>query len=963
MGADAKPLEAADAGAIRRRGVLAEAVAGARIPTTRARRVDRGAAALEALATLARRRRLAGLEDVLETAEARRFLSPLLSASPHLARLTLGDPEFVGALATESFETLAGRILDAVAATDPGQSRDQLMRSLRRQRSRASVLLAAASAFEIRDARVVGRTLSDLADRSVSLATEHLLRHRVDRGELGAPPDGPSGRRWGYFLLAVGGHGARDLGFSSELALIALYDPDRVAYLGTREPGDCFVRATRDLIRILQARTGDGYAFRTDDRLRPGGPSAPQAISVDRALGHYRDSGRTWERATLIDARPVAGDFQAAADFLRRLRSFVWDDGLDFASVEDLGALSRQIRRHRSRPNARSGGLDLELAPGGIREIELLVRMHQLAYGGRDRRLRGSGVLATLAVVEQLHHLLPSDARSLGAAYRTLRRIRDAVQTVHDEPTRSLPRSSDALEDVACLANLESGDAVARAAAAATRSARALFEARFGGPARRRRVAASFADAAEDDGSRTRALAAAGFRDAAAAGDVLRRWVAGEPPALASARARDALLDALDEIVAAVAKTGDPDGALAGLDALFAALPADAAFFSTLRAHRWTLNLLALAMAESPWLAGALIRRPRILDAVVEPGFFLPIPKRDALRADLARRVEGVAEWDDLAAAVAVWMDERRFQIAVQTLQLLATAEEAGRRLADVADAAILTLLEAIETRSDGASADDEPADAPLSVLALGDFGRREATLESPLEILIAPGARAAPTDGRAGERLVRALEGWPQRVVARRAPGDLDESGDAPVRDRLELAQARVVAADAEVRAKLEARRRARLERFRDPGELARAVGTALPTAGTRADPPAPEGAAAGLADLHLIAQYLILTRLQRTDDPIPVHSVDRFRALAKVGALSAEEERALTSAFRTLKTVVAFADLTFGHHTPIDEAPKSMRDRLARALEREAIDDVAAVIGRSRTEARSILRDRAGV
>ena len=68
------------------------------------------------------------------------------------------------------------------------------------------------------------------------------------------------------------------------------------------------MRLARDLVRILQERTDDGYVFRTDLRLRPDPGSTPLAMSVLAAETYYEGMGQNWERAAMIKARAVAGD-------------------------------------------------------------------------------------------------------------------------------------------------------------------------------------------------------------------------------------------------------------------------------------------------------------------------------------------------------------------------------------------------------------------------------------------------------------------------------------------------------------------------------------------------------------------------------------------------------------------------------------------------------------------------------
>ena len=85
----------------------------------------------------------------------------------------------------------------------------------------------------------------------------------------------------------MGKLGGEELNYSSDIDLILLYDPaDR---RGPAQDGaqSLFTRLARDLVRILDERTGDGYVFRTDLRLRPDPRSTPLAISVPAALTYY----------------------------------------------------------------------------------------------------------------------------------------------------------------------------------------------------------------------------------------------------------------------------------------------------------------------------------------------------------------------------------------------------------------------------------------------------------------------------------------------------------------------------------------------------------------------------------------------------------------------------------------------------------------------------------------------------
>ena len=197
------------------------------------------------------------------------------------------------------------------------------MRLLRRMKSEAALLIALCDIGGVWPVMRVTAALTDLAVASVQAALRYLLRQEAARGRL-APPNPERPRTGsGLFVLAMGKMGAGELNYSSDIDLIVFFDPDGAdAWRADIEPQPFFVRVTQAMARLLQQRTGDGYVFRVDLRLRPDPASTQVAMSTESALHYYEREGRTWERAAMIKARPCAGDRRrrrgAAGGALRR---------------------------------------------------------------------------------------------------------------------------------------------------------------------------------------------------------------------------------------------------------------------------------------------------------------------------------------------------------------------------------------------------------------------------------------------------------------------------------------------------------------------------------------------------------------------------------------------------------------------------------------------------------------------
>ena len=935
----------------------------------RGHREDTATAGLSRLRDAAERGKKPALEEALGSPEGRAFFSFLLGNSPYLTRLLLRDVEFAQALVEETPDAVAGTIRSELAEADPTMSRDRLMKFLRFQRSRVAIVAAAYDCFGVADVMECCALLSDMADHAVRLAVSHLLLDRVRRGELTLPEEESAGRsqRWGYFALAMGKHGSRELNYSSDIDLVVLYDPEAVEYTGARSLRDCFVRVTRDLARILQARTGDGYVFRTDLRLRPDASSTPPAIEVDFALNYYNAFGRTWERAALIKARPVGGDMAAGEAFLSQLSPFVWDEGLDFTSVEEIRSMSQQIHDFHGHGSVAAAGHDVKLGRGGIREIEFFVHMHQLAYGSRNRRLRGAGLLAMLETLEDENHVLPREAATLRDGYLLLRRVEHRLQMINDDQTQKLPETADGLEHVAAFMGLASADELSQKVERVATEVHDLYRTRFNVPESEQDITASILEGPEGSPDAVEQLEAAGFVRALTAVEIFRGWAEGRYESTSSERARTIIREILHEIIAALGRTPDPDRALTRMDKFLDTLPEDVSFFSMLRANTWLLNLIAVVMGSAPRIADTLGAHPRLLKAVLDPSFFLPLPDRASLAAEIEEQLAEVAAGEDRRARVAAWADDRRFQVGVQTLQNLVTVDEASASLSQIAEVSIDTLLrEALAELGERHGA--VPGGA-CAVVAMGKLGAVEMTFESDLDLLFiadmenetALSSGPKPVEAqryyaRTAQRLIAALQvraaaGKLYEVDMRLRPSG--ESGPLATSlrafreyhataawtwEHMSLTRARVVAGDASAVAAVEAAIREVLTRSRDPDQLLRDV--AEMRRRVAAEYPSTEPfelkyVRGGLVDLEFIAQYLQLLYANQHPDVLAGGTVACFQALAGAGVLDAEEAGFLADAVRMQRSIQAILRLAWSGSDAVRSAPEALRSKLANALE----------------------------
>jgi [glutamine synthetase] adenylyltransferase / [glutamine synthetase]-adenylyl-L-tyrosine phosphorylase len=237
----------------------------------------------------------------------------------------------------------------------------------------------------------------------------------------------------------MGKLGGDELNVGSDVDLIAFYGTADGAAVHPEtqvvtELGEYFARTVRRMVWLLEDPEHGTPAFRVDLRLRPEGASGALAHAFGTAISYYESWGRTWERAALIRARPVAGDLDAGNALLGALGSFVWRRRVDLQVARDMVVLADKIQVEQ-KPDP----WDLKLARGGIREAEFFVQTLQLVWGGRDHRLRAAKTADALRQLALRGYVTERERADLERAYVLLRSAEHRVQFATGRQTHVLP--------------------------------------------------------------------------------------------------------------------------------------------------------------------------------------------------------------------------------------------------------------------------------------------------------------------------------------------------------------------------------------------------------------------------------------------------------------------------------------------------------------------------------------------
>ena len=841
-------------------------------------------------------------------AQAWRALAPVFAASPYLASLAVRAPgRLKAALERAPEASLQAALAGAYSAAEATEGSILL----RRLKGDVHMLVALADLGGVWSLDEVTDALSRFADAAVRAALAIAAGEARTRGWLSPPADGETGPIPGLFVLALGKHGAGELNYSSDIDITVAYAPEALPVPPGVEPERTALRLTQALSRILSERTGEGYVFRTDLRLRPDPASTPAAVPVEFALGYYESVGQNWERAALIKARPVAGDLPRARAFLAALQPFVWRRSLDYAAIADIQSILRQIRARPGAQALTAAGADLKLGAGGIREVEFFVQTQQLILGGRHPGLRSPRTRDALRALEAAGHVSPGDASALDAALTALRGWEHRVQMIDDAQSHRLPEADAARARIAALAGagrLAAFDARVEVVRAdvALRCGALFGEAE---PLSSMHGALVFTGV-DDDPETLRTLARMGFAAPERASSQVMAWHRGRINATRTPRSRELFTRLAPRLLEACAATGAADAAFARFGEFFAGLASGVQVQSLFLGRPAILELVVRVLALSPRLSAVLARRPDAIDALLDPGFFddleaAPTPVRVAPALGLEASMDAVRRVHR----------EQAFRIGVQALTGRAAAPQVGRAFAALADACLAALAPAAwaEVERLGGAFPGE-----VAVVALGKFGGREMTAGSDLDLMtvhrapegavsVGRGWGAETVYARFTQRLVAALsaptgEGGLYAVDLRLRPSGTSgpvavslagfaryHQEEAQTWEALALTRARVAwASTPSMAAAVEAEVESALRRPRD--RLAAATDVRVMRALMARERPAHgrwdlKLAPGGLVDIEFAAQHLQLAGAT-TGGPLRVGTGEALRALAMADA-----------------------------------------------------------------------------
>jgi glutamate-ammonia-ligase adenylyltransferase len=882
--------------------------------------------------------------------------------SQFLSRLISLHPDIVSGLCENGADIIYGEFCENMRVLSRKEwDQTELMRELRFAKGKLALLVALADIAGIWELEKVTAALSDFAQDCLIITIRHLLAAGKKRGDITHGESKDSG----LIILGMGKLGGRELNYSSDIDLIIFYEPGKLGYKGRYNEQHFMNKLAHELVSIMQDRTQDGYVFRTDLRLRPDPASTPPAVTVDAAYNYYESVGQNWERAAMIKARPVAGDMEAGEIFMKSLTPFMWRRSLDFAAINDIHSIKRQMDS-RENKQIKPQGHNIKLGLGGIREIEFYTQIHQLIWGGREPSLRLHATCDTMIMLREFGLITPDKEATLRAAYVFLRTLEHRIQMVADEQTHNVPDTDAGFKNIAGFMGYKNPEEFAGELLKHLYAVHEIYSTSF-------RSAENLGDTgnlvftgATHDEETLKTLRTMGYNQPEVVSEIVMGWHHGSTRATRTKRARELLTEMMPALLKRLSETANPDVAFLKFNEFLQRLPASIQLFSLFQMNPQLLGLIADIMGSAPTLANTLSHTPELLDAVIYEDFYLSLPTRGQMEAQLLEKLKHVEFFEDHMDNLCQFRNEKQFQAGVHFLKHMIDAQQTGEFLTILAECVINQALAAVILEFEKTYG--KIAGSRFAIIALGKLGSRELTFLSDIDLVFVYDApdmeeysdgeksfTASVYYNRLTQRLLNALTGMGRdgrlyEVDTRLRPsgqqGSLAVSKPALVNyfegaawtfEYMAFTKARVIAGDKSLVEELEFFIIKQMTKQRDMDKLQNDVADMRERIAKEYPDDNPwdiKYARGGLIDIDFIAQYLILHHAPNLVGTRSGSAGDIFAMLKHAGCIDEKTAGELLAANQFLEQLFNMLRLCSDNKFDSKTAPEGLKKLLVETV-----------------------------
>ncbi len=227
----------------------------------------------------------------------------------------------------------------------------------------------------------------------------------------------------GFAVIGYGKMGGWELGYGSDLDLVFLHDCNGNLPTNGDKPIESsrfYLKLAQRILHIFTIKTGLGWLYEVDMRLRPSGNSGLLVCHINGYIKYQQQDAWTWEHQAICRARFISGS-ESLLDSFNALRLQVLSMPREHAELGlEVVKMREKMRDHLAKGNEEK--IDLKQDQGGIADIEFIVQFMLLAHTKEHPQLvKWTDNVRVLKDLAKLHILTEQESQQLSEAYLTYR--------------------------------------------------------------------------------------------------------------------------------------------------------------------------------------------------------------------------------------------------------------------------------------------------------------------------------------------------------------------------------------------------------------------------------------------------------------------------------------------------------------------------------------------------------------
>lgn len=667
------------------------------------------------------------IREYLERHPEAKAVGETLLCSPSALNLLAQDPDQLILLSScvhkQWDEGEMRVVLDGYSVDDI----ETLKRALRKFRRQVELRLMVRDIGGLADHGEIMATGACMADLTVTFALDHL--NTWLQAVHGTPCAEKDGKDQDLIVIGMGELGGEEFNFSSDMDLIFAYLEDgKTRGSTTIHNREYFTKLAKQLIDVLSDVTEDGPLFHVNTGLRPHGKDGPPVSGFHDLERYYHFQEREGERYAWLKGRVICGHDKEIAGVLS---PFIFRKNLDLCSFLPLQELKEQIqweKRHYDTEN------NIYLGNGGIREIEFVVRVFQLVFGGRHKDLQVRSTLKALGRLKD-NNLLPEQAvTELRDAYIFLRKVERRLRYIRDPQPSVLPPNPAGKENLLRAMGYSTWEEFQERLVEHRSNGSRHFELVLGAPPKTDRFYPTHLlwkeELKKEDA--VHHLKELGYGEPADTWTRLNKMKRGDVYQKLAPSSRKWIDRLIPSIIETAASISHPDITLARVLHLLESISRQEGYLAMLLERPHALQRVVKLSHASSWLAGYLRKHPVLLERLFGKRNVYSAVNTEQLETVLSREMEscGTEDVEDRMDCLRRFKQSYIFNLVVQDLDGILRLEHATSEVSNLADALLRCILTNVWQGM------GKKGDPKFIIVAYGKLGSREMSYTSDVDIV-----------------------------------------------------------------------------------------------------------------------------------------------------------------------------------------------------------------------------------